>query len=469
MHWLSIIPFLVVVPLSIFTKQVIPSLTIGLVVGSYLLTPDLVGGVQTAVTHVIKAFSEENNLKVVIFLYVFTGLVGIMKHSGGIKGFVKWAAEHVTTKRGALILIWVSTLGTFSAPSFRVVTIGPIMRALLKKIKMSAEELGFVIETTGTAIIVLIPVATAFVGYMTSVIGLSLQNEKIDADPYMIFIKSIPFNFFSFSIILIGIYLSFFHQSDKKVEKTKDPENDKQAEAKGWEDCHPVVAKDLPAKMLNLIIPLVLVIGLTLVLTYYSGHAKGYKGVQAFIQADVLDAMLVALVATTLLSFIYYLFQKFKIENLMKEFINGANELMNVIILLSVVWGLTLVTSELGFASFVSDHVDWIPTSFVPPVLFLLGSVISYFIGSAWGTWGILMPLGISLAHTSGASLPIVVGAVFASGSFGAFSSPLSDDTNTMAGILDLKAVPYARFKLKAGVIAAVIATIAYGVSSFFI
>ncbi|MGC4378966.1 Na+/H+ antiporter NhaC family protein [Fictibacillus sp. Mic-4] len=468
-HWVSLIPFIVVILLVIFTKRVLTSLTLGLIAGGYLLHPSPVGGIHAVVDHIVKALSDQINLKVAMFLYLFTALVGIMKHTGGIKGFVRWVSDRIKTKRGTLIITWLSTLGTFSAPSFRMVTVGPIMRALLDKIKMSGKELGFIIDLTGTNVISLIPIATAFVGYMTSVIKQSLSYQHIQADPYMLYIKSIPFNFFSFAIILVGLYLSFFHHSKKKVEKNEDPQNMKQAEAKGWEDCHPVVAKDLPEKPLNLLIPLILVIGLTLFLTWYSGHAKGFHGFKAFVKADVLDEMLVALISTIILSFIFFMCQKFKLDKLLKEFVNGGNELMNVIMLLSVIWALSLVTNELGFADFVSHHVSWIPTAFVPPVLFLLGAAISYFIGSSLGTWGILMPLGVSLAHVSGAPLPLVIGAVFASGGFGSFSSPLSDDTNTMAGILDLEVISYANYKLKAGLVAAAIATVAYGLAAFFL
>ncbi|WP_376846710.1 Na+/H+ antiporter NhaC family protein [Camelliibacillus cellulosilyticus] len=469
MHWLSIIPFFVVIPVAIWTKKVLPALVLGLIVGAYLYHPNLVGGIQSAVTFVVQGLIDKSNIEIIMFLYIFTGLVGIMKHSGGIKGFVKWSSEHVQSKRGALLLIWVSTLGTFSSPTFRMVTMGPIMRALLNKIKMSGEELGYVIETTGTALISLIPIATAFVGYMTSIIDVSLKNQHISGDPYEFYIHSIPFNFFSYAIILIGIYLSFFHHDKKKVNQTDDPENRKQAEAKGWEDCHPVVAKELPARPINLIVPLVIDIVLTLVLTYVSGVKNGYHGWRAFIEADVLTAMLVALIIATVITFVFYLFQKFTLDDLMREFINGGNSLMNVVVLLSVVWALSLVTNKLGFAHFVTAHLNWIPTSIIPPVLFVVGAVISYFIGSSWGTWGILMPLGIAIAHSSGASLPVVIGAVFASGAFGTFSSPLSDDTNTMAGVLDLEAVSYARFKLKSGLIAAGVATVGYLIVSLFL
>jgi len=105
----------------------------------------------------------------------------------------------------------------------------------------------------------------------------------------------------------------------------------------------------------------------------------------------------------------------------------------------------------------------------VPPSLFLLGSLISYFIGSSWGTWGIIMPFDISLAQVSGTSLPLVIGAIFASGTFGAFASPLSGNTTTTAQILDLPTIAYSRYKLKPALIAVGISTLLYTVITFIL
>lgn len=211
--WTSIIPFLVVIPVAMLTRQVLPGLILGLLIGSYLIDPSFIGGVQTMLHYVVQALIDENNIKIIVFLYAFSGLIGMIKMTGGIKGFVETASEKIDTKKEALLLTYVSTIGTFSAPTFRFVTMAPIMKALLKKVKMSTKELGFVIETTATPVIVLIPVATAFVGYMVSVIQISTQNIGSTLDPYSLFIRSIPYNFFAFVIILLGIYLSFFHHS----------------------------------------------------------------------------------------------------------------------------------------------------------------------------------------------------------------------------------------------------------------
>ncbi|KOO50880.1 Na+/H+ antiporter NhaC family protein [Priestia koreensis] len=461
--WVSIIPFLVVIPVAIITKQVLPGLLLGLLVGSYLHAPSLVGGMHAMVHYIVKALIDKSNIEIVVFLYMFSGLIGMIKTTGGIKGFVETAAERINTRREAIILTYVSTIGTFSAPTFRFVTIAPIMRALLKEVKMTTKELGFIIETTATPIIVLIPVATAFVGYMVSIIQMATQNQGITSDPYTLFLKSIPYNFFAFVIILLGVYLSFFHHSSSNA-----PTGEENVEDDDWHNCHPSVSKDLPSKPWNLLIPLMLVIVLTLVLTWWSGHQKANSFLQSFIQADVLEAMVVSLMFTVLVTIILFIVQKFPLQDIMNSFVSGGNDLMSVIVLLSVVWGLSSVADDLGFSSFVTAHTNWIPAMFVTPLMFVFGAAISYFIGSAWGTWGILMPLGISIATHAGVSLPLIIGAVFASGSFGAFASPLSDDTNTIAKILNLSVIDYARYKLKPALIAAGITTVLYGITTFF-
>ncbi len=457
-NWLSIVPFLLVIPIAMMTKQVLPGILVGLIAGAYLMNTSVIGGMETMLTYLVTALVDKNNIKIIVFLYVFSGLVGMIKIAGGIKGFVEAASERVDTKREAILLTYVSTLGTFSAPSFRFVTIGPIMRALMKRVSMTKKELGFVIETTTTPIIVLIPIATAFVGYMVSVIELGLHNQKLEGDPYSLFIQSIPFNFFAIAIFLVGIYLSFFHHSSDGGQEQPADEGDEE----DWHNCDPAVSLDLPSKPVNLLLPLFVVIVLTLALTWYDGAQQGYGFFQAFIKANVLDAMVIALLITTLLTIIFFLFQKFELKMLIESFVFGGNNLMSVILLLSVIWGLASVTEDLGFSSFITENASWIPPILVPPILFLFGCAVSYFIGSAWGTWGILMPLGISMASLADVSLPLVIGAVFASGTFGSFASPLSDDVNTVSRILNLQVMEYARFKLKAALIAVGLSAILY-------
>ncbi len=462
MDWYPIIPFAAVVLAAIWTKQVIPSLLFSVIVAGYLVEPDWLGGLTAALRFIIEGLQDENNLKIIIFLYAFSALIGLIKTAGGIKGFVEAATKKITGKRDAFLLTWLSALGTFAAPSFRIVTIAPVMKAMRKNLPMTKQELGFVIETTASPLVVLIPVATAFVGYMTSVIELSLHQSGVEGDPYMLFLSSLPFNFFAIAMLLLGFYLSFFHHSKKPAVGAENEDVQPQKGKDEWQDCHPAVAKDLPSKPWTLIIPLFLVIILTFLLMYVLGRENNAEGFQALIDANVLDAMVLAVLVTLIALAVWLKAAGQPMSRLMNSLIYGGNEIMGIILLLALVWGLSKGSEALGFAETVSASFEWIPPSFVAAVIFVAGCGLSYFIGSSWGTWGILMPVGVSIAAATGGSLPIVIGAVFASGTFGAFASPLSDDTNTTAGILDLNAVKYARFKLKPALMAAGAAAVLY-------
>lgn len=78
-----------------------------------------------------------------------------------------------------------------------------------------------------------------------------------------------------------------------------------------------------------------------------------------------------------------------------------------------------------------------------------LGSILAYFIGSSWGSWGLLMPIGVSLAESSDISLSLMIGIVFACGTLGGLTSPLSGTTVTISKIMELEIMDYSKYKIK--------------------
>ncbi|HEX7055828.1 MAG TPA: Na+/H+ antiporter NhaC family protein [Bacilli bacterium] len=470
--WVALIPFLLVIPISIWTKQVLPGLFIALLVGCYLKEPSFLGGIKQVLAYVDQNLVKSSNIRIIIFLYAFAGLVSMAKLTGGIKGFVHLISKKVKTKRSAMFLTWLTTMGTFSDPDFRIVTVAPIMKALRNRLKMSNQQVGFTIEVTSNPIVGLIPIATAFVGYMVSVIDMSLKENNIHEKAYTVYVQSIPFNFYSFAIIAIGIYYSFFKRAKAKNAKADNDQlnpNEQQGE-EALNECTRAYEKDTPIKPWNLILPLVVVLVLTLFLSWWDGHTKAKSFFDAFLHSDALGVMLEALLIGIVIALAFYLAQRFPVGQLITHFLKGGNELMSVILMLALIWSVSAVSEDLGFSSYITEHVKgWIPHFFIAPVIFLLGGVISYFIGSSWGTWGLLMPLAVTLAHQADANILLVIGAVFASGTFGAFTSPLSDNSVTLCTIMDMPVIKYSRTKLLPSLIAAGISTVLFGVAAFLL
>jgi len=73
--WFSLIPPLVTIALAIWSKKILPSLLIGLLAGSFLLNPTPIGGFATAVDHIVDTLTDKESLQVLLFLYLFSGLL----------------------------------------------------------------------------------------------------------------------------------------------------------------------------------------------------------------------------------------------------------------------------------------------------------------------------------------------------------------------------------------------------------
>lgn len=467
-EWLSLIPFLIVIALSIWLKKILPGLVLGLLVGAFLVESDLLGGSQQTVNYIVETLTDGSNIKIIGFLYLFGGLVGMMKISGGIKGFSEWIGSKIKSQRGLLGLIWLTLPFTFMMPMFRIMMIGPVIKSIMEKMKLSKQKVGFTMDVSTESIIVLLPVATAFVGFMVSLVDGGLDKHNLDMSAYQIFLLSLPFNFFAIVMLIIGLIRTFMTTKKKEIE----PEGTDNHEEPDYHNMG--IKKEMSmvkAQPWNLIVPLFLLLGLSLYLLWEDGVAKGANSVfDAFSKADATFVMLLAVFITLIITFVYYMIRKQPLDEILYHFYDGGNDLMQAIILLIMVWSLSLVAEDMGFSSFISSTLGtFLPAFTIPAIIFLIGAVVAYFIGSSWGTWGLFMPLGFSLATATDASIPMTVGAVFASGAFGAFTSPLGDTTITTASILDMPLVEFARYKLKLAAVGAGISCVLYLVAGFFL
>ncbi|MCL6454916.1 MAG: sodium:proton antiporter [Alicyclobacillus sp.] len=497
----SLMPFLVVIPIAIVTRQVLPGLMIGLLVGSYMLHPTLLGGINAAIDYILKELAIPDNLRLIVFLYGFGAFVGLVRVTGGVRGFSRWMSQRVRTTRGAFALTWVSALGTFMAPDFRIITVAPVVRQVFERLQVPAKRVALVIDLTSTPLTALVPLGTVFVGYMVGLLGTANRHHGLAFGPYHLLLVSLPFNFFSLLILAYGLFDTFLgaRRSSRAAARTgvgrhrvthsmisatggfaaeaagelhpggaDAPPRESQTQASEPADSMEAVAAKAQPRAFNLLFPLALLLSLTLVLTWWNGYAPGRTVWQALVQANAARAMLQALLITLVVSVTWYSITRQPMHRTMFGFLAGGNEMMAVIVLLSLVWAVSAVSTDLGFTTYTAHAIGGlVPARWIAPALFVFGCLISYVIGSSFGTWGILMPLGFTLAASTHASLPLIAGAVFASGTFGGFVSPLSDNTVAMATVMKLPVMEYARYKLRPALLAAGGSVAAYALAGW--
>jgi tetracycline resistance efflux pump len=463
-HWLSILPPIITIAIAIWSKKIIPSLLIGLLAGCYFLNPTLTGGFETAVDQIVKTLPDSGSLQVLLFLYLFSGLISLIIKSGGIKAFSDIADKHVKSEKGVFFLLWALIPVTFIDCGFRVVGAGSIVRSLAEKNKVTNERFAFMLNNSASPVVELIPIATTFVGFNIANIsmGLKAAGNPGQTSGYAIWLKAIPLEFFSIVLIIVT-FLSIFYQFKKQVNAPTPQSAEK--EMKGMEMNVEEANPSIKPRVINLIVPLLSVISLSIFFFWFFGKDK--PGNNTFIEAmsntDPNRAMLVALFISIAISAVFYFFQKYNLKEMTSDVIAGGNKIMTTLVILALAWPLASVSQALGLNDFIHQNLgSSMPAWSVAVSLFILSSAVTYFIGSGWGAASLLMPIAITIAVVSGAGIPLCVAAIITGGTFGDVTSPVAGMTNMSSNIAHADHAKYLKYASPYNFIAAGIAAVLF-------
>lgn len=146
--WLSILPPVIAIVLAFLTKEVISSLTLGILSGAVIyaaLSYD--GVVMVAAKTVETAFStmgatggSVSKFNILLFLSLLGALVVVVTKAGGSKAYGNWAANKLRSATAAQLA--TSALGAliFIDDYFNCLTVGTVMKPVTDKYGISRES-----------------------------------------------------------------------------------------------------------------------------------------------------------------------------------------------------------------------------------------------------------------------------------------------------------------------------------------
>ena len=190
----------------------------------------------------------------------------------------------------------------------------------------------------------------------------------------------------------------------------------------------------------------------------------------AIINADYEKAIFTATLATLVFTAVLFVIQKIPLKDIESSFLAGGIDLLPPILILILAWSITAVTKDLGFIEVIDNLLKTsLPHQLVPLIIFLIAGSVSYFIGSAWETWALIMPIAFTLISSTGANMPLTIGAVLAGGSIGDNLSPLGETPVTTAAILEIPITQHVKYILPFGITAIIIAALLYLILGYII
>ncbi|PJB39251.1 MAG: sodium:solute symporter [Deltaproteobacteria bacterium CG_4_9_14_3_um_filter_63_12] len=175
-------------------------------------------------------------------------------------------------------------------------------------------------------------------------------------------------------------------------------------------------------------------------------------------------AVLWAVLASTLIAAFMALAQRLlSFGEVNSLILQGMAGLMPMAVIMVLAFAINNTCSAMETGPYVASLVEpWLSPALLPFLLFVCACFIAFSTGTSWGTFGIMMPIGIPLVAAMGGSLPLVVAAILGGGVFGDHCSPISDTTviSSMATACDH--IDHVRTQLPYALVAAAIAGVGY-------
>ncbi|MEE3490510.1 MAG: Na+/H+ antiporter NhaC family protein [Methanobrevibacter sp.] len=463
---LTLLPPLVAIALAFITKETILSLFIGVFVGEFMLCCNDLNIISTIInafldlgSQIISCMADPWNAGIILQCLLIGGVIQLITKMGGAKALADAFAKRADTPRKAQLFTWVLGLCVFFDDYANSLIVGPIMRPVMDKLKVSREKLAFVVDATA-APVAGIAIISTWIGLEISLIAAGFQSVGVtNVTGFGIFLQTIPYRFYNIFILLFivisAITLYEFGPMKKAEQKARARKEDEEIvvpEAPGFDEVKPV--EGIKLSVWNAIIPIgTLIIG-ALIAFYWSGYTTilggedqalitlmktsplSFNGIfEALSQSDASVALFQAALLASIVAIVMAVGERIlTIEDAISEWIGGMKTIVITGVILLLAWSLGGVIGEVGTADYLVGVLSsTIPAWIVPSLIFILGALISFATGTAYGTMSILMPLAIPLAwavSTGDMNFTIVcTSGVLTGAIFGDHCSPISDTT----------------------------------------
>jgi tetracycline resistance efflux pump len=474
--WLSIIPPLVAITLAIVTKEVLISLFVGIFCGALILSGGSpIAAFTGSMEIIIESIGDaEWNVRVILFVMLLGGIVGLLARSGSPISFSQWAVQRIKSRSRALFTTWLLGVIIFMDDYFNCLTVGTIMRPITDRYRVSRAKLSFVIDATAAPVCILIPLST-WVAYVMSLLVHEFGQYGITMNPFQAFMATIPYNLYPWLVLGMVLITSFTDLEygpmarHERLAVEKGVLYDESMGSPPGDDFSQMEVAD-NSQPTDLMLPIIILVVGTIVAMLYTGGFGEVGFWDAIMNTDSATALVYGAFVTIIFMIVYYHFRGVvPISESMGAIVQGFKSMVMAVSVLALAWSIGAVCSDLGTGVWVADVVSrGLPAMFIPAALFLSSALIGFSTGTSWGTFAIMIPIAVPLAQATNIALLIpAVAAVLSGGTFGDHCSPISDTTIMSSTGGACHHIDHVNTQLPYALTAAALATVGFITTSF--
>ena len=430
----SLVPPVIAIGLALITKEVYSSLFIGIVVGALLASNfSFTGTVDMAVQNGIVA-AIKDTAGIFAFLVILGIFVALINMAGGSAAFGRWAQVHIKSKIGAALATFVLGVLIFIDDYFNCLTVGSVMRPVTDTHKVSRAKLAYLIDATAAPICMIAPISSWAA-------AVSIYVESTEYSGLELFVRAIPFNFYSLLtfVFIIALTLMKFDYGPMRIHEVNAREKGDlfttgESSNKGEEgEFNP------NGRVIDLVLPIILLIVLNVIALAYSGRffdasSSCYMDfIGAIGDTNATAALPWGSSLALIITIIYMICRRIvTFKDAMKCIPKGFVAMVPAILILTFATALKNMTGELNAAGYVKGIMDGAAaglSNFLPAIIFIVACFLAFATGTSWGTFGILIPIVTNIFEATDPLLFVGISACLAGAVCGDHCSPISDTT----------------------------------------
>lgn len=483
--WYSVLPPLIAITLAVITTRLFLSLGVAVGVGVLLAWGQQGFSFNTFFSEVVwfaRAVTVSNdgidlfNFWVILFVLFMMSMITVVIASGGIGGVISLLSHLAKGARSTQLITAIMGTIIFIGDYSNAMLVGPTMRPITDKFKVSREKLAYIVDSTSAPIAGLAFVST-WIGYEVTLFNGVAEDIGLDSDGYSMFFDALPFRFYCILTILFVIVNAIsgrdYGLMRRAQTRARETGNVSEPDAKVMGGIKVDSSFDkVSLHIMSAFIPLALLFSLILGGLWIDGNGTG----SIFSLTSWRDALSKAnnvkiLATAAIVSFITAiicarLFSKMAFSDIWKAVKEGLSGTLLPIAIILCAWGIKASCDKLMTGQFIASIIsDVVSPLWFPALVFVVASITSFATGTSWGTMAILIPTAIPVAYVLdnnmyGLTTIICLGAVLDGAIFGDHCSPISDTTILSAIVSSCDPMHHVRTQMPYALTVAVIALI---------
>ena len=191
--------------------------------------------------------------------------------------------------------------------------------------------------------------------------------------------------------------------------------------------------------------------------------------IEAFSNCDAGTSLAIGSTIALVIISIYYMATKVvSFKDIMGSFTEGFKAMVPAILILTFAWSISGIMGAKGgyldAQAFVQNNLanSNFPQFLFPAIFFILAGAIAFATGTSWGTFGVLVPIAVTLLGGSGTLTIMTVSATLGGAVFGDHISPISDTTILASAGAECNHVEHVNTQLPYAGLVAGIAAVTY-------